>query len=57
MGIDSSAEMLEKARKNYANLEFIEADLESWNPQQEADLFYSNAALHSLGNHESLFPR
>ena len=57
VGIDSSAEMLEKARKSYANLEFIEADLESWNPQQEADLFYSNAALHWLGNHESLFPR
>ena len=41
VGIDYSAEMLEKARKSYANLEFIEADLESWNPQQEADLFYS----------------
>ena len=57
VGIDSSAEMLEKARKSYANLEFIEADLESWNPQQKADLFYSNAALHWLGSHESLFPR
>ena len=57
VGIDSSAEMLEKARKSYANLEFIDADLESWNPQHEADLFYSNAALHWLGNHESLFPR
>ena len=57
VGIDSSAEMLEKARKSYANLEFIEADLESWSPQQEADLFYSNAALHWLGNHEGLFPR
>ncbi|MCH2293129.1 MAG: methyltransferase domain-containing protein [SAR324 cluster bacterium] len=55
VGIDSSAEMLKKARKSYANLEFIKADLESWNPQQEADLFYSNAALHWLGNHESLF--
>ena len=28
VGIDSSSEMLEKARKSYANLEFIEGKLE-----------------------------
>ena len=57
IGIDSSPEMLEKARKSYPHLEFIEADLESWKPQQEVDLFFSNASLHWLDNHKSLFPR
>ena len=56
-GIDSSSEMLEKARNSCPNLDFKEADLEDWNPGIEADLFYSNAALHWLGNHETLFPR
>jgi len=56
-GIDSSSEMLEKARNSCPNLDFKEADLEVWNPGIEADLFYSNAALHWLGNHEILFPR
>ena len=56
-GIDSSPEMLEKARGSCPELNFAEADLASWSPESKADLLFSNAALHWLGHHESLFPR
>ena len=57
IGVDGSREMLEKARAESVDVEWIEADLESWQPQEPADLIYSNAALHWLGNHDALFPR
>jgi trans-aconitate 2-methyltransferase len=58
-GVDSSSEMLGKARLNHkdvANLNWIEADLNSFTPEGQPDLIYSNAALHWLDNHEALFP-
>ncbi|MBL6927758.1 MAG: trans-aconitate 2-methyltransferase [Rhodospirillales bacterium] len=62
-GVDSSADMLAKARGQGANniewpnIEWIRADLNSWVAQQPADLLYSNAALQWLGDHATLFPR
>lgn len=48
MGMDSSADMLKKARKTLPGLEFHEADLESYQPEQPADLLFSNAVFHWL---------
>ncbi len=56
-GVDSSARMLEAARKDYPAIEFREADLASWAPDRPADLLFSNAALHWLDDHAALFPR
>ncbi len=57
-GVDSSAEMLAKARgTGAAGIDWIKADLGSWHPEEPADLLYSNAAFQWLGNHASLFPR
>lgn len=62
-GVDSSAEMLAAARDASAEskaryrLEYIQGDLSIWLPGDPVDLFYSNAALHWLGNHETLFPK
>jgi trans-aconitate 2-methyltransferase len=55
-GIDGSAEMLIKARAVSPEIEWQKADLASFRPKRPADLLFSNAALHWLGDHERLFP-
>lgn len=59
VGIDGSASMLDQARggAHAPNLTWIEADLRRWQAEAPADVVYSNAALHWLDDHESLFPR
>ena len=55
-GLDSSPQMLERAAP-YAGerLSFVEGDIAAY--KTPADLIFSNAALHWLDDHESLFPR
>jgi trans-aconitate 2-methyltransferase len=57
VGVDSSAQMLEKSAgfKN-PNLEFVLADLSSWQPKTPLDVIVSNAALQWLEDHETLIP-
>ncbi len=54
-GVDESAAMLAKAA-DIPGIDWERADLASWKPPRPADLIYSNAALHWLGQHERLFP-
>ncbi len=54
-GVDASAEMLAKAA-GAKEIRWQQADLATWRPDEPADLIYSNAALHWLGDHERLFP-
>lgn len=56
-GIDSSPQMLEKARAAVPSVDFELADMGAWQPEQPADVIYSNAALHWLPDHAALFPR
>jgi trans-aconitate 2-methyltransferase len=56
-GVDGSAEMLEKAASAAPGITWQEADLATWEPNRPADLIYSNAALHWLDDHASLFPK
>lgn len=56
-GLDGSAEMLEKAREAAPKINFVQADFGTWAAPAPVDVLYSNAALHWLGNHETLFPR
>jgi trans-aconitate 2-methyltransferase len=55
-GVDSSEEMLAKARKALPDIEWQCADLAAWRPPAPANIIYSNAALHWIGDHERLFP-
>jgi trans-aconitate 2-methyltransferase len=55
-GLDSSPAMLEKAR-HIPGIEWVLADIAQWEPRQPADLIFSNAALHWLGDHNELLPR
>ena len=56
VGLDSSAEMLEKARAAHPNMEWIEADLSEWVPEEPFDLLYSNAVLQWVKGHTNVFP-
>jgi len=55
-GVDSSADMLRKARAHSApaNLRLVEADLAAWQPDAPLDRIVSNAALHWLPDHARL---
>jgi trans-aconitate 2-methyltransferase len=55
-GVDGSREMLAKAAAGAPDIEWQRADLAAWRPPRPADVIYSNAALHWLGDHERLFP-
>jgi|TARA_B100000315_G_scaffold246315_1_gene273458 trans-aconitate 2-methyltransferase len=54
-GVDSSPEMLERAQSELPAANWQQADLAQWRTKA-ADVIYSNAALHWLGNHQELFP-
>ena len=57
VGIDSSAEMLEKARQDGpAQVQWRQEDLADWQPEP-ADLFFSNATLHWVPGPERLLKR
>jgi trans-aconitate 2-methyltransferase len=56
-GLDSSADMLEAARRDYPGIEFVPGDISSWSPREPAGLVFSNAALQWVGDHARLLPR
>ena len=55
-GVDSSAEMLARAAEELPQISWEQADLSEWRPRDSVDLLYSNAALHWVDNHATLFP-
>ena len=59
VGIDSSAEMLARAEGHGVpgRLEFREADLRDWQPEEPVDLIVSNATLQWVPEHLSLLGR
>lgn len=56
-GLESSPEMIAKARKSGVRANFVEGDVETWNPPAPYDVVFSNATLHWIANHNSLLPR
>lgn len=56
-GIDSSAEMVAMAKERLPECHFATADIDSWRPEQNADLLYANAVMQWLPGHEQLFSR
>ncbi|WP_438006842.1 trans-aconitate 2-methyltransferase [Sorangium sp. So ce321] len=56
VGIDSSPEMLAKARAALPGARFIEGDIARFAPAAPPALIFSNAALHWLDDHPALFP-
>jgi trans-aconitate 2-methyltransferase len=56
-GVDSSGEMLARARADHPEGEWVGADLRDWAPEKPFDLVFSNATLHWLPDHARLLPR
>lgn len=56
-GIDTSAEMIERARSDHSSLSWELADVATWRSDEPPDLIFSNATLHWLDDHETLFGR
>jgi len=59
IGLDASAEMLEKAKAQPGSdkVDWRQADITNWAPKELADVIYTNATLQWLTDHETLFPR
>ena len=56
-GMDSSAEMLGKARALRADVDWQQGDIASWSPEVPADLILANASLQWVPDHPGLLPR
>jgi trans-aconitate 2-methyltransferase len=56
VGVEGSAEMVAAGKQAAPEVEWLHQDLGVWQPAQNYDVIYSNAALHWLPDHESLFP-
>ncbi len=57
VALDSSAEMLEAARKRLPDIDFLQADIAAWTPYAPFDLILANASLQWIPDHAALFPR
>ncbi|GAA1795566.1 methyltransferase domain-containing protein [Nocardioides hankookensis] len=57
LGLDSSPEMIGKARELGGGLRFQVADLRSWAPAEPVDVLVSNATLQWVPGHLDLLPR
>lgn len=57
IGVDSSGEMLDRARDDHPPLEWFEGDIAVWEPSEPVDVVYTNATLHWLDDHATLLPR
>jgi trans-aconitate 2-methyltransferase len=56
-GLESSSEMLARARASGVRATWIESDVESWSPAGLYDVIFSNATLHWISNHRALLPK
>ncbi|MBS0470361.1 MAG: trans-aconitate 2-methyltransferase [Proteobacteria bacterium] len=56
-GLDSSPDMLVKARASGVAADWIEADVATWQAAAPYDVIFSNATFQWLGGHPELLPR
>lgn len=59
IGIDNSADMIEAAQRHAVTgrLTFVQADVQSWQPDRPVDVMVSNATLQWVPDHLELLPR
>ena len=56
-GLESSPEMLAKAKASNASVTWTLGEVESWSPETPYDVVFSNATLHWIAEHRALLPR
>ena len=57
VGLDTSAAMLDSARRRLPALRFEAADAATWTPRRPPDLIFANAVLQWVPDHPTLLPR
>jgi trans-aconitate 2-methyltransferase len=57
LGVDASAEMVERARRDDPAGRYLLADLRDWRPERPVDVLLSNATLQWVPGHLELLPR
>jgi trans-aconitate 2-methyltransferase len=57
VGLDSSPDMLAKARERLPKCAFVQADLVSWTPPERTDLLFANASFQWLPDHQAVLRR
>lgn len=57
VGLDSSPEMIERARATGSGVDYEVADLRDWRPPAPVDVLVSNATLQWVPDHLELLPR
>lgn len=55
--LDSSADMINAARKRLPGIEFATIGAQDWQPQEKFDLIFANASLQWVPDHATLYPR
>lgn len=55
-GVDSSPEMLARARRDAPDVDWVCADAAGYVPAAPADLLFANAVFHWVPDHATLFP-
>jgi trans-aconitate 2-methyltransferase len=56
IGLDSSSDMIEAARKRIPDIAFEVADIRGWRPKEPLDVILANAVLQWVPDHEVRFP-
>jgi trans-aconitate 2-methyltransferase len=57
IGIDSSPDMLARARQSCPHVHFVEGDLSHWKPIEEPDLVFANAVFQWVPDHVQVLHR
>jgi trans-aconitate 2-methyltransferase len=57
IGLDSSPDMLRKARERLPNCSFVEAEIATWQPDPDTDLIFGNAVMQWLPDHPAIMRR
>jgi trans-aconitate 2-methyltransferase len=56
VGLDSSPDMIDAARRRLPDVAFEVADIRDWRPKEPPDVILGNAVLQWIPDHEALFP-
>lgn len=57
IGLDTSAEMLEAARKRMPHATFVDADITEWSPGRSVELIFANAVFQWVPDHLTVLAR
>jgi trans-aconitate 2-methyltransferase len=57
IGLDSAPDMLRAARERLPEVRFIEADAATWEPLPDVDIFFSNATMQWVPDHQAVLAR